>query len=171
MSSKPQIQGEEGRGTKLKASGTRVSSGAFVQMGQAQITRVKESFTMLDNDRDGVVSVADLEAMLTSLGQNPSSKTVDDMISRMASPLQFPVYLTEMSSLLSQFSTREELINAFSTFDDDDNGHANFDELSEALADVGINMEAINKYLQPYIRSSRGKEYLAYKEFTEGIIV
>ncbi|KAK9381540.1 uncharacterized protein V2V93DRAFT_367220 [Kockiozyma suomiensis] len=152
-------------------SAQRVTSGAFTQISQTQINQIKESFTMLDNDRDGVISREDLEQMLTSLGQMPSSQTLDSMMSTLGSPLQFPVYLTAMSSILAQFASREELVNAFSAFDDDDNGAADVEELREALVGSGLKAEEVDACFKPFVRYTMGRERLLYKELAESIII
>ncbi|KAK7203121.1 hypothetical protein BZA70DRAFT_81957 [Myxozyma melibiosi] len=150
----------------------RVASGAFTQISQAQINQIKESFTMLDSDRDSVISRGDLEQMLTSLGQMPSSKTLDSMMASMPSPLQFPTYLTAMSSILSQFSTREELVTAFSAFDNDDSGAADVDELREALLENGaVKAEEIDRCFKPFVKYSMGKGRLMYRDLAESIII
>ncbi|KAJ8103880.1 hypothetical protein POJ06DRAFT_243051 [Lipomyces tetrasporus] len=152
-------------------SNTRVASGAFTQISQSQINQIKESFTMLDSDRDGNISAADLEQMLTSLGQYPSSQTISDMMTRMPSPLQFAPYLTAMSAILCQFSSKDELVTAFSAFDDDDSGHANVQELRDALIEAGVNAADIDLCFKPYVKFSLGKEQLLYRDLVEGLIV
>ncbi|KAK9369702.1 hypothetical protein V1509DRAFT_618863 [Lipomyces kononenkoae] len=154
-----------------RSAKARVPSGAFTQMSQSQINQIKETFTMLDNDRDGIVSAGDLEQMLTYLGQYPSSDTINDMMARMPSPLQFPSYLTAMSSILCQFSSKEELVTAFSAFDDDDSGQADSQELRDALIEAGVSAADIDKCFKPYIKFSLGKDRLLYKDLVDGLIV
>ncbi|KAK9469746.1 hypothetical protein V1512DRAFT_200164 [Lipomyces arxii] len=152
-------------------AGTRVASGAFTQLSQGQINQIKESFTMLDNDRDGVISANDLKIMLSSLGQNPSSQSVNDMLAQMPSPLQFPAYLTSMSAILSRFSRKEQLVSAFSAFDEDDNGQADVAELKESLIDNGFEEAEIERCFKPYIKKHMGKERLLYKDLADAMIV
>ncbi|KAK9352541.1 hypothetical protein V1523DRAFT_413633 [Lipomyces doorenjongii] len=172
-SAKPRIkyEADERSQADSRSTTTRVLSGAFTQISQSQISQIKESFTMLDNDRDSIVSSADLEQMLTSLGQYPSSQTISDMMARMPSPLQFPSYLTAMSSILCQFSSKEELMNAFSAFDDDDSGQADIQELRDALIEAGVSAEDIDKCFKPYVKFSLGKERLLYRDLVETLIV
>ncbi|KAK9457401.1 hypothetical protein V1511DRAFT_493519 [Dipodascopsis uninucleata] len=155
-----------------KGTGNRVLSGAFTQMNQSQINQIKEAFTMLDKDRDGVISRSDLEQMLTSLGQYPSSEELDEMLSGMPTPLQFPSFLTEMSSTLSKFSTKEELITAFGAFDDDDNGkEADAEDLREALIEMGgMTKEEINSCIKPFVRFGLGRERLLYKDLVDAMV-
>ncbi|KAK9240187.1 hypothetical protein V1525DRAFT_354546 [Lipomyces kononenkoae] len=170
---KPRIlyDGEESPHAGNRLAKARVPSGAFTQMSQSQINQIKETFTMLDNDRDSVVGASDLEQMLTYLGQYPSSETISDMMARMPSPLQFPSYLTAMSSILCQFSSKEELTTAFSAFDDDDSGQADSQELRDALIEAGVSAADIDKCFKPYIKFSLGKERLLYKDLVNSLIV
>lgn len=101
----------------------------------------------------------------------PSSQTLDSMMSTLGSPLQFPVYLTAMSSILAQFASREELVNAFSAFDDDDNGAADVEELREALVGSGLKAEEVDACFKPFVRYTMGRERLLYKELAESIII
>ncbi|KAK9451844.1 uncharacterized protein V1518DRAFT_409699 [Limtongia smithiae] len=156
---------------KVSAHSARVPSGAFTQISQAQIHQIKQSFTMLDNDRDGIISRTDLQNMLTSLRQQPDPQTIDKMMTQIPGPIQFPVYLTAMSSILSRFSSKEDLVNAFSAFDNDDNGQADAQELREALIENGVSATAIDACFKPYLKFSLGKVTLLYKDLVEGIIV
>ncbi|KAK9458819.1 EF-hand [Lipomyces oligophaga] len=174
VTSKPTINLAEGNQSidKVPRQAGRIASGTFTQVTQSQINQIKESFTMLDGDRDGVISRGDLEQMLSSLGQIPSSATIDKMMSNMPTPLQFPTYLTTMSSILARFSNnKEELIKAFSAFDDDDCGQADAEDLKEALIESGLTSDQIDRCFKPYLKDSRGKEKLAYKDLVNGIII
>lgn len=123
--------------TQLK---TRSTSGVFTQLTSTQINELKESFALLDKDGNGVISKEDLEAMLVSLGQNPTSSDLSYMLSLIPSPLNFAAYLTFFSTHLSAISPREEITDAFKTFDENNSGKVNLDVLKDALMTMGSRM-------------------------------
>lgn len=68
---------------------------------QKQIGEFKEAFSMIDHDSDGFIDKEDLKDMLASLGQNPSEKMIDKMISEAPGPINFTMFLTMMGEKLS----------------------------------------------------------------------
>ena len=58
------------KSTKTKAKrGPRYSSNIFAMFEESQIQEFKEAFTMIDQNRDGLIDKEDLQDMLASLGK------------------------------------------------------------------------------------------------------
>ncbi|KAG5518190.1 hypothetical protein PMAC_003376 [Pneumocystis sp. 'macacae'] len=134
----------------------RSTSGVFTQLTSTQINELKESFTLLDKDGNGIIDKEDLQAMLISLGQDPSSSDLSYMLSLMPNPLNFAAYLTFFSTHLSAISPREEIIDAFRTFDETNSGKANLNELKDALMTMGSRMpeDQVNNALKQFINGN-----------------
>src|SRR5271170_4961543 len=107
-------------------------------------------FAMLDKDSDGIVTESDLRAMLNSfgngssastnsdlVGQDTSSASLRNMLSMVPSPLEFPAFLTYITSVKSQISSRHELIGAITSFDENDSGYIDFEEIKRELMSTG----------------------------------
>ncbi|KAG4302520.1 hypothetical protein PCK1_001247, partial [Pneumocystis canis] len=143
----------------------RSTSGVFTQLTSTQINELKESFTLLDKDGNGIIGKEDLQAMLLSLGQNPSPSDLSYMLNLLPTPLNFAAYLTFFSSHLSLISPREEITDAFQTFDEHHSGKVNFQELKDALTSMGSRMseDQVNKALQPFLHGPN----VLYRDFID----
>ena len=141
---------------------------------------------MLDKDGDGVVTDSDLRAMLHSLGnsfdnhltdvlgQDSSAHVLEKMFSMMHTPLDFPVFLTYITSLKSQLSTREDLAGAFTSFDENDSGYIDFDDIKNDLMTTGpkrMTEEQVNTALKGFVEKpgkSRGR--ISYIKFLDAVM-
>ncbi|POB12360.1 EF-hand domain-containing protein, partial [Halobacteriovorax sp. DA5] len=54
---------------KRRAGGGEGSSNVFSMFEQSQIQEYKEAFTIIDQNRDGIISKDDLRDVLASMGQ------------------------------------------------------------------------------------------------------
>ncbi|CCJ29537.1 unnamed protein product [Pneumocystis jirovecii] len=145
----------------------RSTSGVFAQLTSAQINELKESFTLLDKNGNGVIEKEDLQAMLISLGQDSSTSDISYMLSLMPSPLNFAAYLTFFSTHLSAISPREEIIDAFRTFDENNSGKVNLNELKDALMTMGSRMseEQVNNALKRFVSGN----YILYRDLVNAL--
>ncbi|QSL64535.1 hypothetical protein MERGE_001836 [Pneumocystis wakefieldiae] len=146
---------------------TRSSSGLFTQLTSTQVNEFKESFALLDKDGNGVIGKEDLEAMLVSLGQNPTSSDLSYMLSLIPSPLNFAAYLTFFSTHLSEISPREEIIKAFQTFDEDNSGKVNFYELKDALMTMGSRMS--EHQVDNALKSFLNGDFVQYQDLIDAL--
>lgn len=127
----------------------------------------KESFHLLDKDGDGLIKRDDLSAMWTSLGLNKSSAEIDGMLSQLPNPLNFAAYFTAMTSLVSDISSRDDLMGALTTFDEGDTGKIDVAELREALTtgQNALTNAQVDKVMQGYARNNK----FNYNAFVESI--
>ncbi|EMR08488.1 hypothetical protein PNEG_03314 [Pneumocystis murina B123] len=146
---------------------TRSSSGLFTQLTSTQVNEFKESFALLDKDGNGIISKEDLEAMLVSLGQNPTSSDLSYMLSLIPSPLNFAAYLTFFSTYLSEISPREEIMKAFQTFDEDNSGKVNFYDLKDALMTMGSRMSEhqVDNALKKFVNGN----FVQYQDLVDAL--
>lgn len=66
---------------------------------QAQVAEFKEGFALMDHDKDGIISKADLRATFDDVGKLSNEKELDEMINEAPGPLNF-------TQLLSLFALR-----------------------------------------------------------------
>ncbi|KAF8445742.1 hypothetical protein L210DRAFT_3392307 [Boletus edulis BED1] len=124
----------------------REPSGLFSLFQPAQIQQFKEAFQLIDNDKDGWITHADLRQIFSSLGMSPSEAILDDLLA--ARPglaadtgINFTMFLTMMSERLVQFDPEADLSEAFECFDETDAGTVKVDELRKWMSDVGERMD------------------------------
>ena len=105
----------------------------------------KEAFGLMDQDRDGSISLDDLKEVYSSLGKAPKDSDLKEMLEDMGGPVNFTKLLqvfgdrlngiaafrsNSIAALLLILGTDAEdiLMNAFKTFDDDGKGFLNRDK-------------------------------------------
>ncbi|EIM92251.1 EF-hand [Stereum hirsutum FP-91666 SS1] len=171
-----------------KSRARREPSGVFSLFQQPQIQQFKEAFSLIDQNRDGVVDEADLKEIFASLGITPSKRMLDDLLSsrpgghdRMGSSsslddsadrgINFTMFLTMMSEHLIDFDTETELIDAFACFDEGDTGMVKGDEIRKWLSDTGDRMDQkeIDRFLKGAFTDRQGN--FNYKEWAKVVRV
>lgn len=127
----------------------------------------KESFHLLDKDGDGLINRSDLSAMWTSLGFTKPNSELDQMLAELPTPLNFAAYFTAMTSLVSDISSRDDLMGALTTFDEGDTGKIDVKELKEALTTGkdALTEEQVERVLQGHARNGK----FNYNTFVESI--
>merc|ERR1712154_200173 len=68
----------------------RATSNVFAMFRQAQVQEFKEAFTMIDQNRDGVIDIEDLKDMYSNLGRIPPDEELKEMLKEAPGPLNFP---------------------------------------------------------------------------------
>jgi Ca2+-binding EF-hand superfamily protein len=107
------------RGKKTKPTRT---SNAFAAFEQFQIQEFKEAFCLLDQDRDGLIGLSDLEAAFSSLGKNGANTIIKEMLDESNGPLNFTMFLTLFADRMANTDNENVILNAFAVFDDDKSG-------------------------------------------------
>lgn len=92
----------------------------------------------------------------------------------MPTPLDFPAYLTYLTSLKSQVSSREELTGAFTAFDETDSGYIAYDDLKSELMTTGpqrMTADQVDNALMPFVeRTGRNKGKVFYTKFLDVVL-
>jgi Ca2+-binding EF-hand superfamily protein len=96
------------------------------------------------------------------------------MFSFMPTPLDFPAYLTYITSLKTQVSSREELSGAFTAFDERDSGFITYDDLKQDLVTTGphrMTEEQVENTLRPFVeKTGRNRGKVCYTKFLDAMM-
>ncbi|XP_076098159.1 calmodulin-alpha-like isoform X1 [Mytilus galloprovincialis] len=106
-----------------------------------QIQEYREAFKMFDKDGDGTITTKELGTVMRSLGQNPSSQELEDMVNEVDvdgnGEIDFEEFVMMMAKKVQDADTEKELKEAFSVFDQDGDGFINTKELKQVMANLG----------------------------------
>ena len=115
----------------------RATSNVFALFNQAQIQEFKEAFTMMDQDRDGIVGKDDLAAIYQQIGLNPDEKQLKSMLAESPNQLNFTHFLTLFGEKLHGTDPESTLRDAFIMFDADNKGVLHEEYVKDLLMNVG----------------------------------
>ena len=104
---------------------------------QSQIQEFKEAFGLMDQDRDGTISVDDLKEVYNSLGRNPKDSDLKAMVAEASGPINFTMLLTLFGDRLNGTDEESMLMNAFKLFDYDAKGTVHKESLRDILVNQG----------------------------------
>lgn len=117
------------------------TSSVLTKFTQNQIQEMKEAFTMIDQNRDGLIDVSDLKEMYSNLGACPQDSVLSAMVKE-APQLNFTGFLNLFSEKMSGTDPEATLIQAFQMFDADNAGHIPEDYMKDLLQNMGDNFTA-----------------------------
>uniref|UniRef100_A0A8C8D2P3 EF-hand domain-containing protein n=1 Tax=Oncorhynchus tshawytscha TaxID=74940 RepID=A0A8C8D2P3_ONCTS len=110
------------------------SSNVFSMFEQSQIQEYKEAFTIIDQNRDGIISKDDLRDVLASMGQlNVKNEELEAMVKEASGPINFTVFLTMFGEKLKGADPEDVIVSAFKVLDPDATGFIKKDFLQELL--------------------------------------
>lgn len=116
------------------------TSSVLTKFSQSQIQEMKEAFTMIDQDRDGLINVNDLKEMYSNLGVCPSDQTLENMVKEIPSgQVNFTAFLSMFSDKLSGTDPEDTLRNAFAMFDAEHTGFIPEEYMKDLLQNMGDN--------------------------------
>ncbi|XP_060747972.1 myosin regulatory light chain 2, skeletal muscle [Tachysurus vachellii] len=108
---------------KRRAGGGEGSSNVFSMFEQSQIQEYKEAFTIIDQNRDGIISKDDLRDVLASMGQlNVKNEELEAMIKEASGPINFTVFLTMFGEKLKGADPEDVIVSAFKVLDPEGTG-------------------------------------------------
>uniref|UniRef100_A0A3B3CJ97 Myosin light chain 11 n=1 Tax=Oryzias melastigma TaxID=30732 RepID=A0A3B3CJ97_ORYME len=103
---------------RRQAAGDGGSSNVFSMFEQSQIQEYKEAFTIIDQNRDGIISKDDLRDVLASMGQlNVKNEELEAMIKEASGPINFTVFLTMFGEKLKGADPEDVILSAFKVLD------------------------------------------------------
>ena len=141
------------------------------ELTDEQVADFKETFQLFDKDGDGTISVAELGTVLRALGQNPSDKELQEMISEVDEDgngsIDFPEFLSLMSKKIQDGDAEEEIRDTFRVFDKDGNGYISRSELRNVMANLGetLSDEEIDEMIKEVDVDGDGQ--ICYEEFVK----
>jgi len=120
----------------------RAPSNVFAMFRQAQVQEFKEAFTMIDQNRDGIIDIEDLKDMYSNLGRIPPDAELNEMLKEAPGPLNFTMFLNLFGEKLSGTDPEDTIRQAFSMFDEEGKGKIAEDYLKDLLSNMGDNFTA-----------------------------
>ncbi|CAL8304300.1 unnamed protein product [Merluccius merluccius] len=116
------------------AAGDGGSSNVFSMFEQSQIQEYKEAFTIIDQNRDGIISKDDLRDVLASMGQlNVKNEELEAMVKEASGPINFTVFLTMFGEKLKGADPEDVIVAAFKILDPEATGSIKKEFLQELL--------------------------------------
>ncbi|KAG9264026.1 myosin regulatory light chain 2, skeletal muscle isoform [Astyanax mexicanus] len=120
---------------KRRAGGGEGSSNVFSMFEQSQIQEYKEAFTIIDQNRDGIISKDDLRDVLASMGQlNVKNEELEAMVKEASGPINFTVFLTMFGEKLKGADPEDVILTAFKVLDPEGTGSIKKTFLEELLS-------------------------------------
>uniref|UniRef100_A0A3P8T0J5 Myosin light chain, phosphorylatable, fast skeletal muscle b n=1 Tax=Amphiprion percula TaxID=161767 RepID=A0A3P8T0J5_AMPPE len=99
------------------------SSNVFSMFEQSQIQEYKEAFTIIDQNRDGIISKDDLRDVLATMGQlNVKNEELEAMVKEASGPINFTVFLTMFGEKLKGADPEDVIVSAFKVLDPEGTG-------------------------------------------------
>ncbi|KAK7110457.1 myosin regulatory light chain LC-2, mantle muscle-like isoform X3 [Littorina saxatilis] len=149
---------------KGKARAGRATSNVFAKMSKKLMQEMKEAFTMIDQNRDGVIDIEDLKDMYSNLGRIPPDEELKEMLKEAPGPLNFTMFLNLFGEKLSGTDPEDTIRNAFAMFDDEGKGFLPEDYLKDLLSNMGDNFTA-DEIKQTWKEAPLEKGKFNYNEF------
>lgn len=97
----------------------RQNSNIFHMLGKNQIVELRETFSMIDSNSDGLISEEDLIEFLNSIGNPFTSEEISKMMSEMGGSFSFMTFVTMVGERLCNTDTEAEIRTALSKFEDE----------------------------------------------------
>jgi len=117
----------------------RAGSNVFQKLPKKTMQEMKEAFTMIDQNRDGIIDIEDLKDMYSNLGRIPPDDELKQMLKEAPGPLNFTMFLNLFGEKLSGTDPEDTIRQAFSMFDDDNKGTLQEEYLKDLLSNMGDN--------------------------------
>nr|BDG00990.1 myosin DTNB light chain [Triakis scyllium] len=119
------------RAKKRAAEG---SSNVFSMFDQTQIQEFKEAFTVIDQNRDGIIGKDDLAGTFAAVGRmNVKGDELEAMIKEAPGPINFTVFLTMFGEKLKGADPEDVIMAAFKILDHEGKGSLKKAFLEEML--------------------------------------
>lgn len=133
----PAAEPEEKKGGGGGEEKKKFTGNVFALFSQPQIQEFKEAFTMIDNDRDGIIGEDDLAAIFSSTGREADSKTIKEMLKECSDKINFTHFLTLFGEKLHGTDSESALRDAFKLFDEEKTGKLHEEYIKDLLQNVG----------------------------------
>lgn len=109
----------------------------MAMFNQNQIQEFKEAFTMMDQDRDGIINEDDLANIYQQVGREPDGKQLKAMIKEAGDKLNFTGFLGLFGEAMSGTDPEPKVRDAFKMFDEKNEGFLAEDYIKDLLMNVG----------------------------------
>ncbi|XP_050396393.1 myosin regulatory light chain, smooth muscle [Patella vulgata] len=153
----------EGKSEPKRAQ--RATSNVFAMFRPNQVQEFKEAFTMIDQNRDGIIDLEDLKDMYSNLGRIPPDSELNEMLKEAPGALNFTTFLNLFGEKLSGTDPENTIIDAFAMFDDEGKGWLPEEYLKDLLENMGDNFTK-DEIKQTWKEAQIEKGRFDYKAFT-----
>lgn len=109
----------------------------FAMFNQSQIQEFKEAFTMMDQNRDGIIDEDDLGAIYQQVGSEPDSKQLKAMLKESDDKLNFTGFLNLFGQQVAGTDPENRVRDAFVMFDEKNTGKLAEEYIKDLLMNVG----------------------------------
>ncbi len=139
------------------------------KLTEAQIAEFGEAFSLFDKEGRGTITTNDLGAVMRSLGLNPSEAELKAMLKDIDAggngTIEFPEFLTLLTSKAKERAEQAEIVAAFRVFDRNNDGHISGDEIRHIMGNLGekITKEEVDEMMREAKADGDGK--LKYEQF------
>jgi len=127
---------------KMADEGKGKSSNVFTKLSKKTMQEMKEAFTMIDENRDGVIDMSDLKAIYSNVGRVPPDAELNEMLKEATGPINFTMFLNLFGEKLSGTDPEDTIKQAFSMFDSEGKGSIPEEYLKDLLSNMGDNFTA-----------------------------
>merc|ERR1712076_81361 len=79
----------------------RGASNVLAKIPKKTMQEMKEAFTMIDQNRDGIIDIEDLKDMYSNLGRIPPDAELNEMLKDAPGPINFTMFLNLFGEKLS----------------------------------------------------------------------
>lgn len=115
----------------MRKRGERQRSNIYSCLTQGQMRELRQTFDILDTDKDGLLSKSDLTEFLDTMGSPYSEAEIDEMMEELGPNSPFLSFLTLITDNLSRIDETDVILKAFKDFSI--NGKIKESELREWL--------------------------------------
>uniref|UniRef100_A0A6I8PSA8 Myosin light chain, phosphorylatable, fast skeletal muscle n=1 Tax=Xenopus tropicalis TaxID=8364 RepID=A0A6I8PSA8_XENTR len=110
------------------------SSNVLSMFDQTQIQEFKEAFTVIDQNRDGIIDKEDLRDTFAAMGRlNVKNEELEEMVKEASGPINFTVFLTMFGEKLKGADPEDVITGAFKVLDPEAKGSIKKQFLEELL--------------------------------------
>jgi len=117
---------------KKVARKTRSGSEAAT-FDQKTIQEFKEAFSIMDQNKDGIIDKNDLRDLYAAIGSIASDSQIENMLKEAPGPINFTVFLTLFGERLTGTDPEATIVGAFEMFDKASTGFITEDQLTKIL--------------------------------------
>jgi len=129
------------KSTKKKSYSVKYS-GALSMFNEKQLREFKDGFNFMDQDKDGIITKADLFRVFDIVGTRASDAECDQMLGEAPNPITFTQMLTLFAERMQGKVDDDELIiDSFKAYDDGE-GKCGVDEFKGIMMGKGDSLSA-----------------------------
>ena len=147
-------------------AGVRPSSNLLESLSPLQFSELKEVFSLIDRDSDGLILEKDLRDALNSLGMPCSDAVVSGMLAEASGNINLTMFITLFARRISTIENEDALLSAFKRLSE--SGPVSVEQLRGITTTLGsgrVSVAEFDEFATPF---SAGKHF-DYKKFVNEI--